>query len=341
MIYNPAMDGMRAAAVILVLLFHAHVPAFNGGFLGVDVFFVLSGYLISTLLLGELARDGHVNVKRFYIRRIMRLTPALFGMLLVYLAAAPFLWPEVNSHFTQAALAAAYLSDYSVAFWKTPVELSHTWSLAVEEHFYLIWPLALAFAYKRLSPRHLLMTLVCAYFFAIAWRWAWIEQGRAWNEVWYRFDTHVSGLLLGSCLALALRHAQLTAVLEREARWLLWLPFFAVGLLQFHWGADWMLTWGVSLTEWATIAVLIAVHRRQGMSYEMLSMPILAWIGRLSYGLYLWHYPIFKYLRESFEWDQVLAIGVPLTFALAALSHYSIERWSLQFRDRLKSAVPT
>jgi peptidoglycan/LPS O-acetylase OafA/YrhL len=340
MTYNPGMDGIRAVAVMMVMLFHANVPFFGGGFLGVDVFFVLSGYLISTLLIGELETTGRLDVKRFYIRRLMRLTPALLAMLIVYAAVAPLFWPEVTNHMAQVALSAAYLSDFSVAFWGTPVQLGHTWSLSVEEHFYLIWPLALMAAYRRLNPRQLLIALACAYVFSLAWRWVWLLQGQGWYQIWCRFDTHVSGLLLGACLALALRDPRLSALLERHSSRFLVLPLIAIGLLRSGWGTPWMLTWGVWLTEWASIAVLIAVHRRQGTCYEMLAAPALAWIGRLSYGLYLWHYPIFRYLRENYDWTIVLAIGAPLTLILAALSLYTIERWVLGVRDRMTSAAP-
>jgi peptidoglycan/LPS O-acetylase OafA/YrhL len=338
--YNPGMDGIRAVAVVMVMLFHANVPFFGGGFLGVDVFFVLSGYLISTLLLGEMETTGRLDVKRFYLRRLMRLTPALLAMLIVYAAAAPLLWPDVHNHMAQVALAAAYLSDISVAFWNTPIQLGHTWSLSVEEHFYLIWPLALAAAFRRLGRRQLLIALVCSYVFAVSWRWAWLLLGQDWYQVWFRFDTHISGLLLGACLAAALRDPSATGLLERHSSRLLVLPLIAIGLLQSDWEAPWVHIWGVWLMEWATIALLIAVNRRQGICYEMLAASPLVWVGRLSYGLYLWHYPIFKYLRENHDLTLVIAIGLPLTFTLAALSHYTIERWVLQARDRMKSAVP-
>jgi peptidoglycan/LPS O-acetylase OafA/YrhL len=336
MSYNPALDGLRAVAIILVMLFHARTPGFSGGFLGVDVFFVLSGYLITTILLTERDQTGTLNIGRFYLKRLLRLTPALVAMLVAFAAFAPLLWPNTVSPLLQAGIALAYLSDYSVAFWKVPVELSHTWSLAVEEHFYLLWPLALLALCRRYTPRQLVTVLFIAYAVAATWRWLWLEQGHTWHQVYYRFDTHASGLLLGACLAAALRVPALAAAMEKHRMFLMWLPFAALACLAGSWRDEWMLTWGIGLAEWGTLAILLATHRQEGWTSNWLAAPALVWTGRLSYSLYLWHYPVFRYLRADLPWYQVLLIGVPIATALAALSYFTVERWGLRLRDALK-----
>jgi peptidoglycan/LPS O-acetylase OafA/YrhL len=225
--YNPALDGLRAVAVMLVVLFHARAPIAFGGYLGVDIFFVLSGYLITSLLLSELDTKGTLDLRRFYLRRLLRLTPALFAMLAVYLIVAPFLWPATTDHGKQAAIAATYLSDYAVAFWGTPDFLSHTWSLSVEEHFYLLWPLVLLAACRRWDRRSLVWVFGAAYGLATLVRWVCIVKGQSWEQVYYRFDTHLSGLMLGAWLAALRRDDALFAKLQPVLPWLMWFPVAA------------------------------------------------------------------------------------------------------------------
>jgi len=233
--YNPALDGLRAFAIVLVVLFHAHAPWIPGGFLGVDVFFVLSGYLITSLLLAELDLEGRLRLLAFWRRRIARLMPAFLVMLAAYLMFAPVAWPQTNDHGTQAALAISYLADYAVAWWGTPQQLSHTWSLAVEMHFYLLWPVLLWRAWRRWKGAELIAVLLTAWVLATLWRWVCSIQGETWEQVYYRTDTHMSGLLLGGWLAAALRDATWRARLQRGLPWLLWLSVAGLLCVRNYW----------------------------------------------------------------------------------------------------------
>jgi peptidoglycan/LPS O-acetylase OafA/YrhL len=336
---NDAFDGLRAVAIVMVLLFHARAPAGLGGFLGVDVFFVLSGYLISSLLLRELADTGRVDLRRFYVRRLLRLTPALLAMLAAYLALAPLAWPQQPDHAVQAAVTALYLSDYGLAFWGTPSHLSHTWSLAVEMHFYLLWPLLLAFLWRRRSRRSLVILLGAGYLLATLLRWVALIDGQTWEQVYYRFDTRLSGLLLGAWFAAACEDPPVARALERAQPWLLWAAVGTLLCLQFRWHDLWMLTWGVTFAEWGTLALLAAVRAGTGPLTAMLALPPLAWLGRLSYGLYLWHFPVFLAMRGTFAWDAILLLGGLASLAMAALSFYTIERWALSLRSRGPKAI--
>jgi len=138
------LDGLRAVAVVLVISDHCGVPVFDQGYFGVDLFFVLSGFLITRLLVDEIDATGRIELWRFYLRRLLRLAPALLLFLAAYMLIAPSIWPQFDFllHLRDAALVGFYLSDYSQAFWHNPKVLIHTWSLSVEEHFYLIWPFA-------------------------------------------------------------------------------------------------------------------------------------------------------------------------------------------------------
>jgi peptidoglycan/LPS O-acetylase OafA/YrhL len=141
----PALDGVRGVAVLAVFASHAGIPGFSLGGMGVDAFFVLSGYLITSILLAEIARTGSISLPKFYLRRIKRLTPALLTLTVLYAILAPFVWVERSAaeHAGLSALSFFYLMDYARAFWVGHSPLVHTWSLAVEEHFYLVWPFAL------------------------------------------------------------------------------------------------------------------------------------------------------------------------------------------------------
>ncbi len=129
--HNPALDGLRGIAILLVVLSHAHVPMFEGAFFGVDLFFVLSCFLITSLLLMEWRAQGHLSFWRFYRRRLYRLTPALLLFLGVYALAAPLLWPELDDVYSDVVWSALYLADYGITFVDRPGTLRHMWSLSI------------------------------------------------------------------------------------------------------------------------------------------------------------------------------------------------------------------
>ncbi|MGP1692489.1 MAG: acyltransferase family protein, partial [Giesbergeria sp.] len=229
--YNPALDGLRGVAILLVVLSHAHVPLFDGAFLGVDLFFVLSGFLITSLLLLERQAHGRIDYVRFYRRRLLRLMPALALFLGTYCLVAPLLWPGLDDVYRDALVSLAYLADYGIAFFDSPGTLLHMWSLSVEEHFYLVWPPLLMFLVRFSRPGQVWRPIALLYLLSWLWRLLWVAHGQQFYEIFFRFDTRASGLLAGSLLA-ALMH-------ERPAflRWLqerlplaMWLPL-AVPLL--------------------------------------------------------------------------------------------------------------
>jgi peptidoglycan/LPS O-acetylase OafA/YrhL len=160
-------------------------------------------------------------------------------------------------------------------------------------------------------------------------RWFWLVLGHSWQEVYYPTDTRLSGLMLGAWLAAALRDARWRLGLRSLQPWTLWLPVAAMLCLRFQWQDFSVMTWGMSLVEVATAAALFAVRDRSSQLAQMLTRPLLVWLGKLSYGLYLWHYPVFYYLREDcrYRWDDVLLVGGPLSLALAAASWYTVEAW--------------
>ncbi len=314
--YNPALDGLRAVAVFLVLGFHARIEGFGGGFLGVDMFFVLSGYLITCLLAEQYAATGGIDVRAFYLRRLRRLYPALLLLLAVHLIVSPLVFPEHKHHARDALVAASYLSDYGFAFWKVPWVLQHTWSLSVEEHFYLVWPLAMLLI-LRLPRRASVMTVLGLALAATLWRWHVVFNVDAWHQPYFRFDTRLSGLLLGSAAALWKPRLPRLSGLVGAA-------LLLAALSQAVVKEDPALTIWMAAGEAGSLLLVLGA----GQVPLLASWPLI-WIGKLSYGIYLWHFPIMLWLRgqEITGWTSML-IGTCGSVACAAVSYSTVERLS-------------
>lgn len=333
-------------AILLVILSHSHVPLFEGAFFGVDIFFVLSGFLITSLLLGEWNTNGRLDYWRFYRRRFYRLMPALLLFLAAYVLFAPHLWPDLNDVYSDALWSVLYLADYGIAFFDRPGTLLHMWSLSVEEHFYLLWPIALALILRRSRGGSTWKLIAVLWVAATLWRGFWVGQEQAFYAIFFRFDTRASGLLAGALLAaIVVERPDLINALTRRMRYALWLPLLVPVLMSLAWDDYNALLWGMTLVECATVVVLVAIMPSQashgGLVAEMLSAPALVRLGHLSYGIYLWHYPVVRYLRANFEWPIVVVLGTAISVGLAALSYYSIERWALRRRDKAEHADKT
>jgi peptidoglycan/LPS O-acetylase OafA/YrhL len=370
--YLPYLDGVRAVSILLVMLFHAGAQ-FRGvgtvlrGWLGVSMFFVLSGFLITLLLAQEHQRTGGIHLGRFYMRRCLRLMPAyaalLLGMLLWYGPSAA----------RAVAVAGIYLSDYDCALqWDNLGAvncLGVTWSLAVEEHFYLVWPIVLYLAGSRA-----LRVAVIGVLAAPLWRALvmWLEYHRAavtetlpnTGRWYYAFDTRLDALMIGCAAALVWADPALRARLRRalEGRWVPGLV--AAALLGSIWtiGGDWweegIFSWTVLLpvcTALMALAVLVLQVQPTGGPARWLSHPLLTWVGRLSYSLYLWHLFaadladllagfLARHLPGGEYWNKGVMVGVvslALSFGLASLSYYLIEKPFLRLKKRFESTGPT
>lgn len=313
--YSPALDGMRGLAALVVVVYHAHMPGLTGGFFAVDLFFVLSGYLITRLLIAEHLRSGRIALGRFINRRLRRLLPALLLMLAVYLLLSPWVFPNVTpgKHLRDAVLTASYLVNYA-SFLGGPVSiLAHVWTLAVEMHFYMIWPLILL-GILRLPRGLAIACMVLLYFLATGWRWWGAENFTHLWAFYVRTDTHSSGLLLGCLLG------YLNMTIHRH--WA-WLGLLILAFAMTFFSTVWLPTarYGFSIAELGAAILLLAQPAWLGAA-------LLAWLGRLSYGLYLWHYPVMRVLRDWAgidQWLLVLAVGGGLGLLGAALSYYLVE----------------
>jgi peptidoglycan/LPS O-acetylase OafA/YrhL len=339
--YNPAFDGLRAIAAMLVIADHCRVPGFNPGYFGVDLFFVLSGFLITRLLTEEIETRGRINLPGFYLRRFLRLGPPLLLLLAAYLAVGEALWPQYSliEHLREAVLAGLYLSDYARAFWGTPQVLMHTWSLSVEEHFYLIWPFAILLL-ARCEPRRRIVVLFGLFLLASAWR-VFEYHHAGWAATYFRFDTRMSGLVFGALLASCL--PRMDHLSERGANM---IGVVACATLIFcltagYWRAPWSLVWMTTLAELAAAGLLVSASMPKSWVSATLSAPPLVGLGVISYGVYLWHYPIAVYFRDWLPWYQTVAIVVAFAVTVATASYLLMERPLQRYRRNLGACQDT
>jgi len=325
--YNPSIDGLRAIAVILVVFFHARLAGFSGGFVGVDVFFVLSGYLITSILRSEITATGTVNLVSFYWNRALRLYPPLIMMLAVWAMLIPFQYPDIDT-LRNGAIALFYLSDYFLAFGTLKGHLGHTWSLAVEEHFYMIWPLVVL-ATRRFSNQQLCVVLAIFFVLATTWRIVDFSLWDSWQRTYHRFDTRLAGLALGATIAVLPKRFD-SEIYEKLASFaLFFIIFFAVIL---RWNSLFALSIGMTLTHIATACFLLATRNQTLSVCKLLSARPLVYLGVLSYSIYLWHFPITKVLLKYTSNETTLAIVLPTSIILAAVSFELVEKPLRKFR---------
>lgn len=362
--YLPALDGIRALAVLAVLAYHGGQTWAAGGYLGVDAFFVLSGFLITSLLLAERRQTGAIDLQAFWMRRARRLLPALFlvlGAVAVYaaLAAAP---TELERIRLDGLGSLFYVANWRFVFshqsyfeqFAAPSPLRHMWSLAIEEQFYLVWPL-LVFGLLRWGNgkmRKLALAAGSLALLSLGLMAILHSPGQDPSRVYFGTDTRATSLLVGALLAMlaAWRPFGKTA---RERTALHIAALASAGVLGYWWAttpdrSDWLYEGGF-LAAAVLVAVVIAdsTQEQAGLLGRMLSLRPIRWIGAISYGLYLWHWPIYVYLnaaRVGTDGFPLFAIRVATTFVVATASYYLVEqpiRTGSLRRVRVEFAVPT
>ncbi|MEI8082021.1 MAG: acyltransferase family protein [Actinomycetes bacterium] len=347
--YQPSLDGIRAVAVVAVLIFHGSSLWLPGGFLGVDVFFVLSGFLITSILLREVETTGRLNFKQFYLRRARRLLPALFAVLIVTAIIALVFAHDAAARVQSDIFASlAYVTNwaniwsgqsYFDAIGRPPL-LQHLWSLAVEEQFYLVWPTVLLLAYrwrKRFGVRRVAMigALVSTLLMAVLSVVGSMPGDNDASRLYFGSDTHAMTILVGALLATAWRPAALPKRLAPG-------PTTVMTLLGL--GSLAAVTWtflnvddsstflyrGGFLVFAGLVAVVIAVSTHPAIrAGKLLGIQPLRYLGQRSYGLYLWHWPIFMVTRPGVDIDltglPAFALQMTLTLIVAELSYRFLE----------------
>ena len=337
------LDGLRAVAVLAVVFYHLNVGWASGGLLGVGVFFVLSGYLITDLLLAEREREGAIALGRFWLRRARRLLPALWVMLVVVTLWIVFLDPSQLGGIRGALLAALlYFSNWWYAFqhvsyfasFGAPSPLGHLWSLAVEEQFYLVWPLLLMLALRVVHRRWLLAGLLVAGAVASAWAMAALFQpGSDPTRVYEGTDTRAFQLLIGASLAIVWPSRRLTGSLSAlrrrglDALGGVGLAVIVVMVMDTNEYQTLLYRGGMVILSLATVAVIAALAHPAALLGRILGAPPLRWIGVRSYGIYLWHYPIIVLTTpvDSTPGPALALLQLGATVAVAGLSWHFVE----------------
>lgn len=335
-VYIPALDGLRAVAVVAVVASHSWAQALPGGWIGVDVFFVLSGYLITSILLGEHERTGKISFRRFYARRALRLFPALAVTLLLGVGIAYLVYPASASDTVHEAIAAAlYVANWVVAFGQVRSGLLiHTWTLAIEEQFYWTWPLALAIL-LRLGGRQLALRVTLGLIAVIV-----LHRLTGVPGAYFRTDTRADTLLVGCAVAIAGSMELFDRVPAACIRVAGAVGAVAMAAVAVAGGqtSSLMQTVGFTLVALAAACIVVMVAVRPlPLPVRALSHPVLEWAGRRSYGIYLYHPLCLALLapRLGVDGPATLLASLTLALATAAVSYRYLETPFLRLKDSL------
>jgi peptidoglycan/LPS O-acetylase OafA/YrhL len=356
--FRPDIEGLRAIAILAVVAYHTGIPGFSGGYVGVDIFFVLSGYLITGLIVGEICRNGKLDFRRFYARRARRLLPALTLTLLATIIAGFAIYPPsevVHGGFaTTAVSAAAYVSNLYFGAWNTDYfapnrennPLLHTWSLSVEEQFYLIWPVFVIFGWKILrlqerekSTRRLLfwMAIAVACSFTLSLYWTtrsrplayFASPARAWEFAFGGLAVLLPEEGMVSRILNRFGPARGRRTLEKIAGFSGWIGLLGILLATVVFDKKTPFPGiAVLLPAFSTILVLRTGKAEPvGALVRMLSVGPLQHIGRLSYSWYLWHWPVIV-MGSALLSEPSLSLRIGLaafSLALSAMSYRLVE----------------
>lgn len=344
--YRPELDGLRGISILLVYLHHIYYPLMPRGFFGVDIFFVLSGFLITSLLVQEWSREGSISLKDFYIRRVLRLMPALFLLILIIGGFALIFNKRPTETYQGIWLSLSYASNwlYAFGYFSPHNPLGITWSLAIEEQFYLIWPLLFTLVLRfKLGRRWILYILTLLIALIPLHRNILEEQGASIFRLYYASDTRADTLLIGCLVGLLiswnlLPHDRRFEILMRS------LAAVAVIFLGYlvgttSWTYFTLCRWGGHTLVAISIALILAVVITSPPKFALsvLRFAPLVWIGRISYGLYLWHWPArwFIYPKNGLPSSagQLLTVVV-LSLSLTTLSYYFVEKPFLRWKKR-------
>jgi len=335
--YVPSLDGLRGFLTLPVMLTHTSLAWFPGGAISMDGFFVLSGYLITSLLIAEMRQSGSINIPKFYRRRLRRLYPGLLGMVLPMLLVSAIFTIDYPMTFTEAAVALFYLRDYSELLIPAPpmVLTAHLWSLAVEEQFYLVWPIAFLFVVRKfgVSRSAVYGLLFVALIVAITRAYLTYAGLPLVTHIYYVFHLRADALLIGCSLAFTMkfidipRHPGVWTFLRRLAPVSLALygvTYFTIGhIVPIYFYAI------SNLAALGTACLIpVLVYGSQSLVQRLFENRFLVFCGRISYGLYLWHWPVFAIL--IYQWDAPMMLKIPLAWAfvfiIAIASYELLER---------------
>jgi peptidoglycan/LPS O-acetylase OafA/YrhL len=343
----PELDGLRGIAIITVLLHHQLTPlSLKGGFLGVDLFFVLSGYLITTLLLAEVEKTGSISLRNFYARRVLRLGPALGLYLLACLAVTYHTQLiSLGRQIKLVVIALLYSTNWRMALgWDSFLDpTAIIWSLSIEEQFYLVWPLLVFGCFTlKLKRRFMIGVLGLTILTVMLHRLLLFDEGAYLTRLYYGTDTRADALLVGCFIALI----PVATVGIGQKRWLKFAGLFSAAGLAYLMIAssfsDAFLYRGgfTAVALLAGIVIFVVVNSPPRILSIALKWSLLRWFGRISYGLYLWHWLVVKNTSLYYlgYWEPWARLGIAL--GIASASFYVIERRFNRIKNRF-AILPT
>ena len=333
--YVPALDGIRAIAIILVFLFHtANV---RGGWVGVDVFFTLSGYLITLILTTEYEANGSIHLGKFFFRRACRLLPAAVVFIGFAVALSFCLNDQRHETNIDAIAALLYLEDFRYAFsYVAGTNLAHLWSLSVEEQFYLVWPFLLILSLSLFGRIGSFYTAIIGIIIVISWRFLLVSEIHSppYYRIYFSFDTRIDELLIGSALALWGPQRAQAIIGPFRHLWPIVIAFFIVIVIKVNSGRHWETVESYPLIGAAAAClIVVATGEEKNILSRFLTLAPLVALGRISYGFYLWHYLIIHEVSMGgFTKLYVTFFAFALTLVVSIGSYSLIERPLQRFR---------
>ncbi len=346
--YMPGLDGLRALAVVAVIAYHSEIESIPGGFLGVEIFFVISGYLITALLLEEFNLNSAINLRQFWGRRARRLLPALFLYIGGSVAFAYSMAEDVVPTKGEVLSTFGYVYNWFGIFQEISYTdvferknfFHHLWSLAVEEQFYLLWPILLLCLQRYIHRKVTISLLILGITSSAFLMWTMYQPFEDPLRVYYGTDTRASGLLIGALLAYIWRpwNAEKSELFPKGKDALLPVGLGALGILiwaNMHYtllmpDADQLFRGGFLITSIVTAVVIACVVTPNSNLNSILGLAPFVWVGKRSYGLYLWHWPVFQLTRERVDVDisgwELFAVRMFVTLVLVEISYQCIER---------------
>ena len=348
--YRPWLDGFRGLSILAVMAFNGHLSYAQGGFIGVDLFFVLSGFLITSLLVQEYYRTSTISVRSFYYRRALRLLPALFALLLCYSAYAALFQPREKAiaEWKGVFYTLFYAANWAQIGFKAGAlgTLSHAWSLSVEEQFYILWPLILIVLLKVGKKSLIVAVLVLSAVASLAWTaWLWSHTPN-YLRMYLGSDTRANELLIG-CLTGFLvtwksfpQSKPIKFCLHVMSAISIVAILYAVYAARYYSG--FVYNGGFTLISLGAAVIIIDMIVFPSFLLRIFEIKPLVWIGKISYGLYLWHLPIFEVWRQTFEGRVspfvFTALRLGSVLLVAATSYYVLEIPFLKLRRRYNQA---
>jgi peptidoglycan/LPS O-acetylase OafA/YrhL len=337
--FRPALDGFRGVSILAVMLYHTSL--LPGGFLGVDMFFVLSGFLITSLLLEEFASTGRVCFRTFYVRRALRLLPAL-APLVAIAGGAMIAWDPSAGTVGFVLSVIFYAANWAIVYGLPHGLLGHAWSLAIEEQFYLLWPPVLLLLLRVVRRRGALLLLMTALVgLAVAYRFAIMTTPAGMARIYVGLDTHADPVLIGCtlgifCASPFFRRTRSATVVWNGLGVLAGVVLLAL-LARSSFPADYVFGSVSTVAAIVSAIVIVAALLPSSPCGGVLRWAPLMWIGRRSYALYLWHFPVFYLAGPLWRPGAEPVAGLlawAVAFALATASFRYIEQPMLELKTR-------